>query len=174
VAELDAISELGKLLELAGARPALVRSRVARSTLYDPDYHIAVIACAFATHASSDGDRARVLAPWLKMIQFVAARPHLVQDLLTWVEARRSPDLASWAQMPRGYIGDRTHDATVQYLVAQGIFSREKDYILAGERIADLNAIASQISENGLFERERTAIDRLKAIKATRAMLGGQ
>lgn len=46
----DALQELTQLLTAAHAETKINRARLTRSTLYDPRYHIAVIACAIRKH----------------------------------------------------------------------------------------------------------------------------
>lgn len=171
---IDLVGELAALLVQVGAKPVLMRERMAPSTLYDGDYHWAMIACAFVTHAKRSADgRRRILAPWLKLLQFVAARPRLAPDLRTWAETRRGPSLDTWRMMPRGYIGDRTHDAAIDFLVAAGMLEREKDEVLDGPRVAVLELFASRVEAAGLFAAERQVMVELQDVRANRTMLGG-
>ena len=101
--EDDPVRELAALLARVDARPVLVKERIAASTLYDADYHLALVACAFTTHAKPDASgRDQMLASWLKLLQFVAVRPRLLPDLRLWAETRRNADLETWRKMPRG------------------------------------------------------------------------
>src|SRR5262249_54554305 len=127
----DAVGQLEALLAQVGAKAILVRERIAPSTLYDSDYHVVMVACAFVMHAKRTGNgKRRILAPWLKLLQFVAARPRLAPDVLAWARTRRDPTLDTWRMMPRGYIGDRTHDAMLEFLVATSVLDRELDEVL--------------------------------------------
>lgn len=81
--ELD---ELDELLTAAAAHTKVTRARVSRSTLYDIRYHTAIVACAM--HAHADPEAPRILTPWLKLLQFVAARPALVEPFLDGVRTR--------------------------------------------------------------------------------------
>src|SRR4051794_16492522 len=100
--EPDFIDELVQLLSSAKARTRINHARLTRSTLYDSQYHTAIIACAMRAHG--DGPQHRILAPWLKLLQFVAARPTLVEKLIEYVRGRRGGGLELWQQMPRGYL----------------------------------------------------------------------
>lgn len=170
----DPILELSALLADLGATPVLVHSRLAPSTLYDVDYHIAMIACAFVEHASSKGhDRRRILAPWLKLLQFVAARPQLATDFRQWAGCRRD-NLEAWSKMPRGYLGDRMHDASVEFLTARAVFVRDGDMLVESERCVELDAMAAGIRDLDMFRAERETMASLKSVRSTRAALGGQ
>jgi hypothetical protein len=172
--EPDAIRQLTVLLAEVGARPTFAPERIAPSTLYDTDYHLAVVACAFFLCAKVDVDgRRQILAPWLKLLQFVAARPRLVSDLRVWVSTRRNPDLDTWRRMPRGYVGDRTHDAIIEFLVASGILEREKDQLMDGPRVAALDRLYEQLRAANLFAAERQVLAELLDIRANKTMLEG-
>ena len=97
------VQQLAELLRETGAKPRVSPDRVVRSTLYDLDYHVALIACVFfiASEHRTDGTRSLV-AHWLKILQFIAVRPALLPDFLRWSRARRRPDLDMLQDMPRG------------------------------------------------------------------------
>lgn len=168
----DPVAVLGALLAAVNATPALDRARIVHPTLHDADYHIAMIACAMAVYAARSPTR-RVLAPWLKLLQFVAARPALVDNLLEYARARRGDDLEKWALMPRGYMGDTTHDRAVDYLVAAQMLRREGDWLEAGSRVEALDAIVAYVERRSLFQAERRIFERLGEIRPTKTMLGG-
>jgi hypothetical protein len=80
----DPVKILGSILRGIGATVTVDTSRLSRSTLYDFDYHSAVIACVFAEHAIIDVEgRKSVLAAWLKLMQFVAVRPRLAEKVVS-------------------------------------------------------------------------------------------
>lgn len=171
---IDPVHELGEILAKVDARPVLVRERLAVSTLYDAEYHVAILACVFAACSKTEQGRQRqILAPWLKLLQFVALRPHLVDDLRTWSSSRRDADLLAWSKMPRGFIGDRTHDAVVDFLVAAGVLEQSGDYVIEGRRVAVLDTLVDQIKSADLFASERRVIAMLSEIKPNKTMLGG-
>jgi len=172
--EFDAIHELSILLAKAGARPVVVRERLAPSTLYDIDYHLAIIASAFVIHSTVDTNgRSRMLAPWLKLLQFVALRPRLVPDVFEWARTRRHADLETWSKMPRGYIGDQTHDAVVSFLVAADVLERLKDELVSGSRFAFLENLYAQLREASLFSNERQTLEELRSVRPNLTMLKG-
>lgn len=167
---LDAVDELTQLLVAAQARTRLNRGRLTRSTLYDTRYHTAIIACAL--DARGEGPSHRLLTPWLKLLQFLAARPTLVDRFFDYVRDRRENSFASWAQMPRGYLGDQTHDGVVDLLVAGSILRKSGDYVEASTRYSVLEELARRIEKDDLFIGERAIIARLGEVKVTKALLG--
>ena len=62
----SAIAQLDSLLLEAGAKPRLQADRIVRSTLYDPDYHVAMVACGLNICADSDGAHRSILRAWLR------------------------------------------------------------------------------------------------------------
>jgi hypothetical protein len=172
--EPDAIRQLAVLLAEVGARPTFAPERIAPSTLYDTDYHFAVVACAFSIFAKADRDgRRRMLAPWLKLLQFVAARPRLASDLRAWASTRLNADLDTWRRMPRGYVGDRTHDAIIEFLVASGVLERDKDLLRGGPRVGELDRVYEQVKAADLFANERQVLEELLDVRANKTMLEG-
>ena len=170
----DALEELAGLLAQIGATPVVRQERLAMSPLYDADYHRAIVACAFVTHAKREPDGLpRLLAPWLKLLQFVAARPRLVPQLRAWVGTRRNADLETWRNMPRGFLGDSTHDATVDYLVASAVLRREKDNLVAGPRVEVLHVLDARLRNRRLFTLERNVLEGLLDVRPNRTMLSG-
>jgi len=167
----DPVAALGVALAQSNATAKLNRKRIVRSTLHDANYHVAIIACAMRIHA--EGSRRRVLAAWLKLLQFVAARPSLAENLLEYARSRRTGDLQKWALMPRGYMGDQTHDGVVDFLVAAGVLRRDGDYLEAGPRYAGLEQLAATIEAAQMFTGEREILNRLRVIKPNKVMLGG-
>jgi len=169
----DPVAELEEALRRVDAVAKLVRGRMAPSTLYDADYHLAMIACAFSMHANSDNGVRKILRGWLKLLQFVAARPRLLPDLLRWAGTRSSPDLETWRRMPRGYVGDQTHDAVVDLLIAHHALVEHTEYIMAGPAVQALDQLHERIRSENLFVTEREVMDELKSVRMTRTMLGG-
>ena len=172
--EDDPVRELAALLARVDARPMLVKERIAASTLYDADYHLALVACAFMTHAKPDASgRDQMLAPWLKLLQFVAVRPRLLPDLRLWAETRRNADLETWRKMPRGYVGDRIHDAIIDFLVAGDVLEREKDRLVGGRHVDMLRRLYERVTAADLFATERRVLDDLLTVRPNKTMLGG-
>jgi hypothetical protein len=172
--EEDPVRELAALLARVDARPVGGRQGIPASTLYDTDYHLAIVACAFAIHAKPDaGGRKQMLAFWLKLLQFVAARPRLLPDLLTWARTRRNADLESWMKMPRGFVGDRIHDRVIDFLVAARVLARDKDNVVGGARVELLERLYERVKSANLFAAECRVLDQLLAVRPNRTMLSG-
>jgi hypothetical protein len=169
------VQQLADLLREAGAKPRVSPDRVVRSTLYDLDYHIALIACVFfiVSEQRTDGTRS-VVAHWLKILQFIAVRPALLPDFLRWARTRRRPDLDTWQLMPRGYLGDRTHDRTVEFLVATNVLHRTADSLIGGEAFAGLHALYHDVMAKGLLRSEREALQTMSSLPVNKTLLGGQ
>jgi hypothetical protein len=167
----DPVVTLGAALALTDATAKLNRKRIVRSTLHDANYHVAIVASAMRMHA--DGSEKKILSAWLKLLQFVAARPALLPRLQEYVDSRRRHDLQKWALMPRGYMGDQTHDGVVDFLVAAGMLREDGDYLAAGPRYAALEAVAAAVEGAQIFSGERRILEALRAIKPNKTMLGG-
>jgi hypothetical protein len=166
---------LATLLQEAGARPRVSPERVVRSTLYDLDYHIAIVACVFFTNAEQRTDNTRsIVAQWLRILQFVAVRPALLPDFLQWAKERRNPDLNTWQKMPRGYLGDRTHERTIEWLVAGEVLYRAADSLIGGERFNMLRGLYERIVANRLFASERLTLRALASVPVNKTLLRGK
>ena len=173
--ELDPVRELTALLREVGASPRVSPERIVRSTLYDLDYHVALIACVFFITAKEETTNPRrVVAHWLKILQFVAVRPTLLPDFQIWARTRRHQNLETWQKMPRGYIGDTTHDNTVELLLAGGVLARDDDALVAGPRFADLQQIYDDVVGKDLLQSERGTLMKLTNIPANKTLLKGQ
>jgi hypothetical protein len=170
-AQSDPVEELGGLLADAGATPRFDRKRVAASTLYDANYHIAIVACALQIHLKPAGS-AGIPPAWLKLLQFLAARPSLVGAFVQSFESRRKDKSLSLMQLPRAYLGDHTHDMVIELLVAGAALMRGKNGLAAGPKFKVLSIIATQVGAEGLFVRERAILERLKGFEPTKAFLG--
>ncbi len=168
---MDPLKELGQMLADAGAHPRINRSGLAPSILHDTTYHVAVIACAMRSHAS--GSRHRILGAWLKLLQFVAARPSLVANLRQYSQSKRGKDRDNWPLMPRGYLGDQTHDGVVELLVAARILGRDGDYLECADQFHVLDALASRVATDGMFVGERNILGQLTDLRPTKALMGG-
>jgi hypothetical protein len=170
----DPVQELAALLREAGASARVRPERIARSTLYDLDYHVALIACVLFTKVPDQTVSShRVVAHWLKILQFIAVRPSLLPDFQIWAGTRRHQDLDTWQKMPRGYLGDETHDRTVELLVACGMLSREGDELCAGSRFADLRSIYDDLLSRDLLRSERATLVELARNRVNRTLLKG-
>ena len=171
----DAVQALAAVLKEIGAPPRLAPERVVRSTLYDLDYHVALVACAFSIngHPRTDGTRA-LISHWLKLLQFVAVRPGLLPDFQRWAKERRRPDLDTWQKMPRGFLGDRTHDRTIELLVAARVLYRAPEELISGERFKVLDALYQHILERELLLSERSVLHDMAKIPVNKTLLRGR
>ena len=170
----DRVQELALLLREIGAAPKLANDRVVRSTLYDLDYHVAIIACAFTINGKRHtDDTVRIVSHWLKLLQFIAARPRLLSDFQSWAGNRRRPNVDSWQMMPRGYLGDRTHDRVIDLLVAGGILFRAAEDVISGSRFAVLENLYARIVASDILTSERSALTELARTAVNKTMLRG-
>jgi hypothetical protein len=172
--ESDPVRELAAVLREVGASPRVRPERIVRSTLYDLDYHVALIACVFFIVAGNEAAGShRVVAHWLKILQFIAVRPSLLPDFQIWAGTRRHQDLDTWQKMPRGYLGDSTHDRTVELLVAGGVLSREGDELIAGSRFSDLRRVYDDLLASNLLGSERATLLELTHTRVNKTLLKG-
>ena len=173
--DVDPLLELAAVLREAAASPRVRPERIVRSTLYDMDYHVALIACVFFIIAEGEAATShRVVAHWLKMLQFIAVRPALLRNFQIWAATRRQQDLDTWQKMPRGYLGDTTHDHTVELLVAGGVLVREGDELIAGSRFADLRRIYDDLIARNLLGSERATLLELSRTRVNKTLLKGE
>ena len=172
--ETDPVRELAAVLREAGASARVRPERIVRSTLYDLDYHVALIACVFFVAAGDETMSShRVVAHWLKILQFIAVRPSLLFDFKIWAGTRRHQDLDTWQRMPRGYLGDSTHERTVELMVACGMLAREEDELVAGSRFADLRRIYDDLVAGNLLSSERATLLELSHTRVNKTLLQG-
>lgn len=75
--------------------------------------------------------------------------------------------------MPRGYVGDQTHDSVVDLLVANRALVKNGEFVLAGTSVATLDAVFQEIIEAKLFVTAREVMENLRDVPVSRAMLGG-
>jgi len=168
--EPDFVDELVQLLVSANARAKISPARLARSTLYDPDYHTAMIACAMRVHGV--GPKQSILAPWLKLLQFLAARPALVERFIGYAAGRQKGTLEPWERLPHGYLGDDTHETVIDLLVASGVLKRSGDAIEGGTRFSLLEKVGAYIETERIFSAERAILERLRPMRVTKVLLG--
>jgi hypothetical protein len=115
-----------------------------------------------------------VISQWLKLLQFIAVRPALLPNFQRWAKARRRPDLDTWQRMPRGYLGDRTHDRTIELLVAGSVLYRTLDELVSGERFHVLDSLYRSIVDRDLLAPERAVLSELARTPANRTLLRGE
>ena len=173
--DTDKVQALAAVLREIGATPRVAPERVVRSTLYDLDYHVALVACAFFINGDKRTDGTRSLVThWLKLLQFIAVRPALLPDVQRWAKGRLHPDLDVWQAMPRGYLGDRTHDRTVELLIANGVVYRMPAELQGGERFGILERLYTDIEARALLQSERDVLRKMAEIPVNRTMLRGE
>ena len=171
----DHIKQLGELLSEAGAHVSFSPSRVAPSTLYDAEYHVAVIACAFSSHGVKHGSEGVLISPaLLKLLQFVSARPSLVPKIRSWLKQRKHRSLEAISDMPRGYIGDKTHDRAINFLVARGILKHHGTNLAAGPNYQMLTDLHQELEAQDLFSSERCTLTLLHSSKIPQVALEGR
>lgn len=169
---LEAIGEL-----LSGrARPVIAMERLAPSAVYDVRYRIAVIAAAFELHAKpvAHGGR-RILAPRLKLLQFIACRPWLLEMVRRWSRAQGDAQLllSTSQRLRHGYLGDQTHEEVLSLLIARDMLSWSAPHVTAGPGIELLRHVYVASVEQELFCAERGVLEDLLGIRITNAMLEG-
>jgi hypothetical protein len=79
-----------------------------------------------------------------------------------------------WHRIPRGFIGDETHDSAVDFLVAREILDRRQDNVFGGTQVQLLADIYARICRDNLFKTEREVIVSLKSIRVNKTMLRGE
>lgn len=169
----EIFGQLGDLLTAANAQLSIAPKVSTRSTIYDLDYRLSIVACAMASLSNPDllGSR-QVIANWLKLAQFTAMRPALLSHFLEWIDERKTPALAS-QRWRRGFVGDRTHDAVIDFLAAEGVVRRQDDLLLSGPRYSVLAAIESTVRARDVFQDERRVLAKFAELRPIKAMLGG-
>ena len=176
MAKFDVLHGLVEILRSAKAEPVISPERVAPSTIYDLRYRLCVIALTFESYAKADlfGSK-RLQTARLKLLQFVAIRPWLIPVMREWMNTEANPQLSVFAPQKarRGFVGDAVHDRVVDYLVAHQVFERMPAHLALGENGEILKHLISDLENQGLFERERSALLELKSIKITNKMLEG-
>ena len=71
----------------------------------------------------------------------------------------------------RGYLGDSTHDRTVELLVAGGVLEREGDVLVSGKRFGDLRRIYDDLVAGNLLSSERATLLQLAHTRANKTKL---
>jgi hypothetical protein len=169
----DIFGQLGDLLVAANAHLSIAPKVSTRSTIYDLDYRLSIVACAMHTLSTADvlGER-KVLANWLKLAQFTAMRPALLSHFLEWLDERKAPTLAS-QRWRRGFVGDRMHDAVIELLAAEGVLHRQGDLLFSGSRYSMLAEIEATVRSRDVFRNERFVLAKFADLRPIKAMLGG-
>lgn len=90
-----------------------------------------------------------------------------------WASVWRRQDLDILQSMPRGYLGDTTHDRTVELLIAGGVLAREGDELVADIGVADLRRIYDDLVARNLLGVERATLQELSGIRVNKTLLKG-
>ena len=171
------LQALAQLLGEVDATPVIQSRRFAPSTIYDVDYRLTIVACAFHVHGQkSRGQARRIRVASLKLLQFVAARPWLLPAIQNWAAVGRNSQRNLFAphSLRRGFLGDRTHDKIVFYLTAHDAFRRDKGFLVEGARIAVLLDLVAGVEAANLFREERRVLKELLSTRLTLKMLEGE
>jgi len=136
------------------------------------------VASTFVVHSKKGvGGRPTIVAPKMKLLQFLAVRPWLLPVLRRWSRDRSDPQRSLFfsERLRRGFLGDTMHDDLVTFLVARGVFYRAGlgRQLVAGINYYILAALHEDAVKHGLFTEERDALEKAKAVPITEAMLEG-
>ena len=175
--EKTTLEALAELLGGVDATPVIQSTRFAPSTIYDIDYRLAIVACAFDVHSKGRRGKARrIRAIWLKLLQFVATRPWLLSTFQDWAATGKASqgNLLVPHSLRRGFVGDQTHDKIVFYLTAHDAFRQERGFLVESTRSAVLLKLAAAVKEADLFEEERHVLKELSSTTITVKMLEGR
>ena len=170
------LQTLADLLSGSSAKLLIEPSRFAPSTVYDLEYRLVVVACAFDLHSKTALVKIRrIQAVRLKLMQFVAVRPWLFPVVQDWAASQKEPQLHRLASqsLRRGFLGDETHDKVIEYLVAHDALRREKAFLVASSNGAFLANLAAAANEANLFMEERHTLQDLLNVRVTNSMLEG-
>lgn len=168
------IKALAELLRGSGAAPAISQDRQAPSSIYDLQYRLVVNACALEIHLKSKGGERRIATPRLKLFQFVAIRPWLLDVVQEWSRHRAMSQLSMLnSHLRRGFLSDRMHDSVIDLLVARDVLKRQPGHLVPSAHFGALTALVAQAATLGLFLRERTTLEALAEVTITNEMLEG-
>lgn len=172
--ERPAIETLSELLQAGHVKPRVRTERLVPSAIYDLDYRVFVIAAAFELHAKPAPPIAlRIHATKLKLLQFIAVRPRLISVIKAWSGAKDEEPSFSAQDLRRGFLGDRTFDSVIAFLVARGALEWMGAHLAAGDNSGLLTKIYMTAVSGGLFEAERRTLEELAGVKVTVRMLEG-
>jgi len=171
------LERLATLLAASGAQPDLNPGRLAPSTIYDLEYRVVVVAMVFQLHAATDrfSSRPRIQGRRLKLLQFIAMRPWLVDVIRGWSASRRDAQRSlDYEQgLRRGFISDTMHESVMDFLVAAGALRREELFVIPGAKSSIIFDLHSEAEKRTLFRSEVAALHELKDIVITNEMLEG-
>lgn len=94
--------------------------------------------------------------------------------IVSWLEQRKHRALEAISDMPRGYIGDRTHDRTINYLVARGILQHHGKDLASGPNYRLLADLQEELEARDLFSSERRTLKLLRSSRIPQVALEGR
>ena len=171
------LQTLANLLRGSSAKPVIEPTRFAPSTVYDLEYRLVVVACAFDLHSKIDLVKIRrIQAVRLKLLQFVAVRPWLFPIVRDWAANRKEPQLHLLAlqSQRRGFLSDETHDRVIDYLEAHDTLRRQKNFLVASSNGTFLSSVAATVDKANLFTEERRVLQNLLNVHIRNSMLEGR
>ena len=167
---------LADLLGGSSAKPVIESARFAPSTIYDLEYRIVVVACAFDLHSKTISEAVRrIQGIRLKLMQFIAVRPWLLPVVRDWAASRKEPQLHLLASrsLRRGFLGDEMHDKVIDYLVAHDALRRDNAFLVANSSSTFLSRLTVSVNKANLFVEERRVLQDLVKLRITNSMLEG-
>jgi hypothetical protein len=166
---------LSELLAGTSAAPYVHPERIAPSTVYDLQYRMFVVAACLRVSGKVEGAFRKISANKLRLLQFVAMRPWLLDVVREWSASRkdRQRSLRSSQSLRRGFLSDRMHDNLIDYLVATGCLFKQKGQIAEPISSIILSDLFDKSEQDGLFTTETDAIRELNEIVITNDMLEG-
>lgn len=170
----DALDMLASVLASGGVHVQLRPERISSSVIHDATYHMALLSYTFVSYARQKNGRRSIVAAHLKLLQFVAARPELADDLDRWLQGQRKRQIRieDWPRLPRGYLLDTTHDALLDYLEVLSCLRRIEDDVVDDLDPSLVDDLATMIQARDLFIAERKIIDRLAKHHVSKKSLG--
>jgi hypothetical protein len=166
---------LSELLIGTSAAPYVNPERIAPSTVYDLQYRMFVVAACLRVSGKVEGTFRKISANKLRLLQFVAMRPWLLDVVREWSASRkdRQRSLQSSQSLRRGFLSDGMHDNLIDYLVATGCLFKQKGQIAEPISSVILSDLFDASEKDGLFTTETNAIRELDEIVITNDMLEG-
>jgi hypothetical protein len=166
---------LSELLAGTSASPYVHPERIAPSTVYDLQYRMFVVAACLRVSGKVEGAFRKISANKLRLLQFVAMRPWLLDVVREWSASRkdRQRSLQSSQSLRRGFLSDGMHDNLIDYLVATGCLFKQKGQIAEPISSVILSDLFDASEKDGLFITETDAIRELDEIVITNDILEG-
>jgi len=166
---------LSDLLAGTSAAPYANPQRIAPSTFYDLQYRMFIIAACLHVNGKAEAGFQKISAPKLRLFQFIAMRPWLLDVVQEWSASRkdRQRSLQSSQSLRRGFLSDAMHDNVIDYLVASGRLFKQKGQIAAPTPSGTLAKLYDQSENGGLFVAETQTLRKLDELVITNDMLEG-